>query len=79
MRDFLDRKILVGDTLVYPVRTRSTMVLKKATVMAFGATTIHCTNKNGRNVVISTPGRCLSIPPCPASTLLALALPHSKE
>ncbi len=63
MRDFLDRKILVGDTLVYPHRTGSLMVLKKATVTAFGATTIHCINENGRNIVLLHPERCVSMLP----------------
>ena len=63
MRDFMDRKIVVGDTVVYPHRARSVMVLKKATVTAFGATAIHATNENGRNVVLLHPERCVSFPP----------------
>ena len=65
MRDFLDRKILVGDTVVYPHRARSVMVLKKAVVNALGALTVHCTNENGRNIVIQHPERSVSLPPAP--------------
>ncbi len=63
MRDFLDRKILVGDTLVYPHRSRHLMILKKATVTALAVGAIHGINENGRNVIVRTPGRCVSIRP----------------
>lgn len=63
MRDFLDRKIVVGDTVVYPHRAGSLMVLKKAMVTAFGATTIHGINENGRNITLLHPERCVTSPP----------------
>ncbi len=63
MRDFLDRKILVGDTVVYPHRTGSLMVLKKATVTAFGSAAIHATNENGRHITLLHPERCVSVRP----------------
>ncbi len=76
MRDFLDRKILVGDTVVYPHRTGSLMVLKKATVTAFGSTTIHGTNENGRHITLMRPERCVSIP---APSDRSFAMTYSKE
>lgn len=37
-RDFLGREICLHDLIVYPYRTRSTMVLKKAIVTGFRQT-----------------------------------------
>jgi hypothetical protein len=67
MSDFLDcrgEKIKIGDIIVYPVRRRSTMVLKEATVCdvpgqgCIVKQGIVALNKAGRRVIISTHGRC---------------------
>jgi hypothetical protein len=57
-------KITRGDVIVYPVRRRSTMTLKIATVCEVpgqGCTVkqgIVAINPEGRRVIISTPDRC---------------------
>jgi len=56
--------ITLGDIIVYPVRRKSTMVLKEATVCDVpgkGCTVkqgIVALNPEGRRVIISTPSRC---------------------
>jgi len=57
-------KITIGDVIVYPVRRKSTMTLKIATVCEVpgqGCTVkqgIVAINPEGRRVIISTPERC---------------------
>jgi len=57
-------KITIGDVIVYPVRRKSTMVLKEATVCDVpgkGCVVkqgIVALNPQGRRVIISTPSRC---------------------
>lgn len=52
MRDFLGREIKVGDELVYPVRRRSSMWLRKITVTDLGNGTVSGTGGQGRRVTI---------------------------
>jgi hypothetical protein len=56
MKDILGREIKVGDVLVYPVRRRSTIYLKMATVSE--PDPIVCLNKEGRRVVLKFSERC---------------------
>jgi len=57
-------RIKIGDIIVYPVRRKSTMVLKEATVCEVpgkGCVVkkgIVALNPQGLRVIISTPGRC---------------------
>ena len=66
--DFIGQKIKLGDTVVYPVRRRSTMTLKKATVCevpgnhvssAIGG--ISCLKEDGQRVVLRHPTRCIVV------------------
>jgi hypothetical protein len=62
--DFMGKDIKVGDIIVYPVRRRSDMTLKKATVFeapGFGCVVkkgIVALNDEGRRVIIEKPERC---------------------
>ena len=64
MKDFRGNRIKLGDIIVYPVRRRSEMVLKEATVCEVPGSGcvlkkgIVALNSNGRRVIISTPDRC---------------------
>jgi len=63
-KDVRGVRITIGDIIVYPVRRRSTMELKTATVCEVpGEGTvvkkgIVALNERGRRVIIETPGRC---------------------
>ena len=66
--DFMGRTIKLGDTVVYPVRRRSDMVLKKAVVCEDPASQLYavlkgvaCHNENGRRIVIRQPERCVVV------------------
>lgn len=61
MRDFLEREIKVGDTLVYPVRQFSSMWLTKITVTDLSDETVHGTNDNGRRVTVSRTKRSVIV------------------
>ena len=60
-------RIKIGDVIAYPVRRRSTMTLKVATVCEVpgrGCTVkqgIVAVNPEGRRVIVSTPDRCAVI------------------
>lgn len=62
--DALGKDIRVGDMLVYPVRRKSELSLKIATVCERPGTRglikqgLICLNENGRRVVIEQPERC---------------------
>ena len=56
MKDLMGREIKVGDVVAYPVRRRSLMVLKTATVSELDP--IACLNDNGRRVVLKFSERC---------------------
>lgn len=64
MKDFRGVNIKVGDIIVYPVRRKSNMILKEATIcevpgqgciLKKGVVGL---NPNGRRVIIETPDRC---------------------
>ncbi|MHC4699587.1 MAG: hypothetical protein ACYTFQ_03325 [Planctomycetota bacterium] len=64
-KDCRGKRIKLGDIIVYPVRRKSTMVLKEATVCEVpgkGCTVkegvVAFTYPNGRRVVIQRPDRC---------------------
>lgn len=62
--DCRGERIKIGDIIVYPVRRRSKMILKEATVCEVpgkGCVVkkgIVAFNNRGRRVIISTPDRC---------------------
>ena len=67
MPKFVDcrgERIRIGDVIVYPVRRRSTMVLKEATVCEVPGKGcvikkgIVALNPQGRRIIIETPERC---------------------
>jgi hypothetical protein len=63
--DFLGTEIKVGATIVYPVRRRTEMVLKKAVVCETPTAThggVACYNEKGRRVIIRQPLRCVVVP-----------------
>jgi hypothetical protein len=63
-KDVRGNQIKIGDIIVYPVRRRSTMVLKEATVCdvpgkgCAAKEGIVALNTRGRRVIISRPDRC---------------------
>lgn len=63
-RDCRGTRIKIGDIIVYPVRRRSTMELKEATVCEVPGDGcivkkgIVALNTNGRRVIIEVPERC---------------------
>ena len=63
-KDVRGNKIKIGDIIVYPVRRRSTMVLKEATVCdvpgkgCAAKEGLVALNPKGRRVIISRPDRC---------------------
>jgi hypothetical protein len=66
--DFMGRAIKVGDTVVYPVRRRSDMILKKAVVCEDPAGQsysikqgVACFNERGRRVITQQPERCVVV------------------
>jgi hypothetical protein len=64
MVDCIGKEIRVGDMIVYPVRRKSELTLKSATVCERPGTRglikqgLICLNENGRRVVIEKPERC---------------------
>jgi hypothetical protein len=62
--DVMGRDLRVGDMIVYPVRRKSDMVLKKAVVSetpGYGCVLkqgIICLSERGRRLVIERPERC---------------------
>ena len=62
MKDFLERKIYVGDMLVYPVRRGSKMWLTKSRVVGLGDGFVYGVNDNGRRVTLSRPERSIIAP-----------------
>lgn len=64
MKDLRGVRIKLGDIIVYPVRRKSKMVLKEATVCEIPGEGcvlkqgIVALNPNGRRVIIETPDRC---------------------
>ncbi len=61
MKDYLGQRIKVGNTLVYPVRRRSSMWLSTMTVTDLGHSVLHGTNHKGRRIKLSKPDRCVII------------------
>lgn len=65
--DFLGKEIRIGDQIVYPVRRKGEMVLKKAVVSerpGIGCVIkqgLVCLNDRGRRIVISSPERCVVV------------------
>jgi len=66
--DFMGRRICLGDTIVYPVRRRSDMVLKKGVVSESPSNAalvikqgIVCLNEKNRRVIIEKPERCVVV------------------
>lgn len=70
-KDFRGKEIKIGDTIVYPVRRRSNMYLKEATVMEItGVVTpdkknphqiIIAVNDKGRRLAITAVERCVVV------------------
>jgi len=64
MVDCLGKELQVGDKIVYPVRRRSNIALKVATVCERPGVRglikqgLICLNENGRRVTIEKPERC---------------------
>lgn len=64
-KDFTGQVIKIGDVIAYPVRRRSIMVLKEATVSETpgnGCTVrkgVIALNPQGRRVIIEKPERCV--------------------
>jgi hypothetical protein len=64
MKDARGVRIKLGDIIVYPVRRKSQMVLKEATVCEIPGSGcivkkgVVALNPNGRRVIIGTPERC---------------------
>lgn len=62
--DCRGERIKIGDIIVYPVRRRSTMVLKEATVCEVPGEGcdirkgIVALNPSGRRIILETPSRC---------------------
>lgn len=63
MKDFLGRRIKVGDTLVYPVRRKSAMWLSSIVVtdLAVAFSTVYGTNRKGRRIKLSKLNRTVII------------------
>jgi hypothetical protein len=60
--DFVGNRILIGDTIAYPVRRRSEMTLKKAIVRAMpDSSGIEALKEDGKRVNIQHPERCIVI------------------
>jgi len=60
--DFVGNRIQIGDTIAYPVRRRSDMVLKKAVVCeAPTERGIAALKEDGQRVLIRVPERCIVI------------------
>jgi hypothetical protein len=63
-KDVRGNRIKIGDIIVYPVRRKSTMVLKEATVCdvpgkgCSAKQGLVALNTRGRRVIISRPDRC---------------------
>lgn len=64
MNDCRGIRLKLGDTIVYPVRRRSQMVLKEAVVCEIPGKGcvlkqgVVCLNQRGRRVIIQQPDRC---------------------
>lgn len=61
MKDFLEREIKVGCTLVYPVRRKSKMWLTKIQVTDLGDETIRGVNDKGHRVTLSRSNRSIVV------------------
>jgi len=61
LTDFLGREIKAGDTLIYPVRRGSSMVLKKITVTSPGPTYVMGVNDAGRLITLRKPERSIFV------------------
>jgi hypothetical protein len=64
--DFMEVEIKVGDLIVYPVRRRTIMKLKRATVTELAGNEtlkpgIRCVNENGRTIIITMTTRCVIV------------------
>jgi len=60
--DFIGNRIQIGDTVAYPVRRRSEMVLKRAIVRAMpNDNGIECLKEDGQRVNLRHPARCIVI------------------
>jgi len=60
--DFVGNQIKLGDTIVYPVRRRSDMALKKAVVSEVPQPSrIAALKEDGRGVIIRVPERCIVV------------------
>ena len=66
--DFMGEVLRLGDTVVYPVRRGSEMVLKSAVVSETPCASnfasirgVHCLNSEGRRVIIQRPERCVIV------------------
>lgn len=60
--DFIGQPIKLGDTIVYPVRRRSDMSLKKAIVSEVPQPGgFRALKMDGRSVIIRVPERCIVI------------------
>lgn len=65
--DFLGQRIKIGDVIVYPVRRRSEMVLKKATVCEVPGQGcvlkqgVVALSPKGRRVTVQRPERCVVV------------------
>lgn len=57
MKDVRGKNIKIGDIVTYPVRRRSTMVLKTATVAEIDKTVV-CLTATGRRVELRHSDRC---------------------
>jgi len=66
-RDFLDRAIMAGNTIVYPVRRGSSMWLNKLVVTQVDAEHVTGLNSNGRWITIHNLQNCVVVNPSPVS------------
>lgn len=67
MKDFLGREYQIGDLVVYPVRRKSELTLKKAVVCETPDETymikkgLVAYNYSGRRIVLEKPDRCVIV------------------
>ena len=60
--DFVGNRIQIGDTIAYPVRRRSDMVLKKAVVSEVPTSSgVAALKETGQRIVVRCPERCIVI------------------
>jgi len=71
--DFLGRSIAVGDTLIYPVRQKSRMWLKRLVVSKVESDIIHGNSPQGRRVQLTNLNNTIVVRPGKMTPEIAVA------